>query len=355
MTESSNIRENVDLAPMTTVGLGGSARYFAHWPNATAIQDTLLWAREKQLAVQVLGGGSNILFPDRGFGGVVGKVEIAGVDVERSDGWVTLGAGAGESWDEIVRRSVEAGFGGLECLSGIPGFVGATPIQNVGAYGQEVKDCIVQVEAIDRESLETILFSNEECTFGYRTSRFKTVDRDRYVITRVTYRLADPGRPQLRYPELARSMRRDFGSGQREGAEAMSMVRSAVLNLRRAKSMVLDPADENSRSMGSFFLNPVVDEDALLALRAQLGEDLPAFETDGGYKLPAAWLVERSGFAKGHRRGGAGISANHALALVNCGGSSSDLMQLAEDVRHAVFEISGIRLEPEPVIVADKR
>ena len=355
MTESPIILENVDLAPMTAVGLGGSARYFVRWSDPAAIRDTLSWAREEGVAVQVIGGGSNILFPDRGFGGVVARVEIAGVKLVRNNGSVTIVAGAGESWDELVSRSVEAGLGGLECLSGIPGLVGATPIQNVGAYGQEVKDCIVQVEAIDRTSLETIRFSNAECDFGYRASRFKTKDRNRYVITRVTYCLVDPGRPQLRYPELARTIRSELAFGDDvEGVEAMSMVRSAVLKLRRSKSMVLDPGDENSRSMGSFFLNPVVDADVLLALRAQLGEDLPAFETDDGYKLPAAWLVERSGFAKGHRRGGVRISANHALALVNCGGTSSDLIRLAEEIQRAVFEISGIRLEPEPVILADE-
>ncbi len=355
MTESPEIRENVDLAPMTTVGLGGPARYFVRWRDPDAIRATLLWARKKGLALQVMGGGSNILFPDRGFEGVVARVDIAGVEIERKDGRATIVAGAGEFWDDLVSRSVDAGLGGFECLSGIPGQVGATPIQNVGAYGQEVKDSILQVEAVDRTSLETRRFSNQECDFGYRTSRFKTADRDRYVITHVTYRLADPGRPQLRYQELEQTMRRDFGLGDdAEGAEAMSMVRAAVLKLRRSKSMVVDPADENSRSMGSFFLNPVVNADALVALRARLGDELPGFETSGGYKLPAAWLVERSGFAKGHQKGGARISTNHALALVNCGGTSADLLQLAEEIQRAVFELSGIRLEPEPVIVANE-
>ena len=355
MTESLEIRENVDLAPMTTVGLGETARYFVRWRDPAAVCATLLWAREEGLAVQVIGGGSNILFPDRGFGGVVARVDIGGVEIVREGGTVIIAAGAGESWDDLVSRSVDAGLGGFECLSGIPGQVGATPIQNVGAYGQEIKDSVVQVEAVDRSSLETIRFSNEECDFGYRTSRFKTVDRDRYVITRVTYRLADPGRPQLRYQELEQTIGRDFDLGNdATGTEAMSVVRSAVLKLRRSKSMVIDPADENSRSMGSFFLNPVVDADALVALRARLGDELPGFETSGGYKLPAAWLVERSGFAKGHQQGGARISTNHALALVNCGGTSADLLQLAEEIQRAVFELSGIRLEPEPVIVANK-
>ena len=355
MTEPPKIRENVDLAPMTTVGLGGTARYFVRWCDPAAIRTTLLWAREIGLAVQVIGGGSNILFPDRGFGGVVARVDISGVEIARRDGEVTIVAGAGESWDDLVSRSVDAGLGGFECLSGIPGQVGATPIQNVGAYGQEVKDSIVQVEAVDRTSLETICFSNEECDFGYRTSRFKSADRDRYVITRVTYRLADPGRPQLRYQELEQTIRSDFDLGDdAEGTEAMSAVRSAVLKLRRSKSMVVDPADENSHSMGSFFLNPVVDADALVALRARLGDELPHFETSGGYKLPAAWLVERSGFAKGHQQGGARISAKHALALVNCGGTSAGLLRLAEEIQRAVFELSGIRLEPEPVIVSNK-
>lgn len=354
MGEFPEMLENVDLAPMTTVGLGGPARYFVRWRNPAAIRSTLLWAREKGLAVQVMGGGSNILFPDRGFEGVVARVEITGVEIARKDGRATIVAGAGQSWDDLVSRSVDAGFGGFECLSGIPGQVGATPIQNVGAYGQEVKDSIVEVEAMDRTSLETVRFTNEECDFGYRTSRFKTSDRDRYVITRVTYSLADPGRPQLRYQELEQSVRRDFDlDDDAAGAKPMSIVRGAVLKLRRSKSMVVDPADENSRSMGSYFLNPVVDAKTLTALRARLGKEVPGFETSGCYRLPAAWLVERSGFAKGQRLGGARISANHALALVNCGGTVADLLRLAEEIRSAVFELSGIRLDPEPVIVAN--
>ena len=349
---SAEIHENVELAPLTTIGLGGVARYYVRWCDPAAICSTLGWARDKGLPVQVLGGGSNILFADQTYQGVVAKVELRGLEITRAGGGVTVVAGAGERWDDLVLKSVEAGLGGIECLSGIPGLVGATPIQNVGAYGQEVKERIVAVDAIDRESFETTRFANADCQFGYRTSRFKTADRDRFVITAVTFRLADPGRPQLRYPELERCLREDFDlpAGAR-GREAMSTVRRAVLKLRRAKSMVVDETDENSRSMGSFFLNPVIDAAELAALRSRLDRDLPAFESPDGYKVPAAWLVERSGFARGYQRDGIRISANHALALVNCGGTSTAVRRLAKEIERAVFDLSGIRLEPEPVIV----
>ena len=199
------------------------------------------------------------------------------------------------------------------------------------------------------------LFTNAQCDFGYRRSRFKTSDRNRFVITRVTYRLSDPGVPDLRYPELDRTVRQQLElEANSRGVEAMSIIREAVLKLRRKKSMVIDPEDDNSQSMGSFFLNPVVDPENLLVLRERLGNDLPAFEAEGGYKLPAAWLVERSGFAKGHRRNGARISSNHALALVSCGGTTADLLQLAREIQKAVFDRCGIHLDPEPVILENE-
>jgi UDP-N-acetylmuramate dehydrogenase len=238
---------------------------------------------------------------------------------------------------------------GIECLSGIPGLVGATPIQNVGAYGQEVRDTIVEVRGLDRQSLESVVWANEACAFAYRQSRFKGVDKDRYLITQVVYRLESEGAPQIRYPELRRQLEgRELGRGR----AALEAVREGVLQLRRSKSMVLDPQDPDARSVGSFFLNPVLSEAAFQALKARLGErQPPSFSTAEGIKVPAAWLVEQAGFPKGFRRGGAGISTKHTLALVNCGGTTRQVLELAEEIRGQVRARFGIVLELEPVVV----
>jgi UDP-N-acetylmuramate dehydrogenase len=342
---------DVPLAEHTTLGLGGRATRFARCRRVEQIRECLGVAGRQGWAVQVLGGGSNIIFPDAGFPGLVLKIELAGVDWQRDGAWATVTAGAGETWDELVGWCVDHHLAGVECLSGIPGLVGATPIQNVGAYGQEICETLVSLQALDRESLESVEFSASECAFGYRRSRFKAEDRDRYIITQVTYRLQRRGRPAIRYPELDRYLAEHVAPDDLErGQPSLAAVRSAVLALRRRKSMLLDPSDPNARSVGSFFLNPVVTPGEFARLQARWPQ-MPSFPAPSGIKIPAAWLVEQAGFPKGYRHKGAGISSKHALALINCGGTTHDLLELAGMIQGRVAEIFGLHLEREPVVV----
>lgn len=345
------LQTNQPLAPHTAIQLGGLARYFAACSTLEEVHYALGWAAGENLPVQVLGGGSNVLFADEGFGGLVLKVGLSGLHfAEAAEGGVLVEAAAGQSWDGLVGECVRRGLAGVECLSGIPGLVGATPIQNVGAYGQEVKDTIVEVRGLDRQSLASVVWTNGECGFAYRQSRFKGADKDRYLITQVSYRLAPEGAPQIRYPELRRQLE---GTGELgRGQAALEAVREGVLQLRRSKSMVLDPQDPDARSVGSFFLNPVLSETEFAAFKARLGEGQPpSFSTAEGIKVPAAWLVEQSGFPKGFRRGGAGVSTKHTLALVNCGGTTRQVLELAEEIRGQVYSRFGLTLEIEPVVV----
>ena len=336
------LRENTPLAPLTTMGLGGPARYLAECTSLAELRACLTWAAAEGLPVQVLGRGSNVLFADAGYSGVVLKVGLAGVVFSGE----TVEVAAGEDWDGFVRHCVERGLAGVECLSGIPGSVGATPIQNVGAYGQEVKDTIAEVRALDRQTLAEIAFAPAECGFAYRQSRFKGADRDRFLVTSVTYRLDASGQPQIRYPELRRHVN--------DAQPTLAAVRSAVLALRRGKSMVIDPQDPNARSVGSFFLNPVITAAAFAALQDRYPK-VPHFPDAAGVKVPAAWLVEQVGFHKGLQRGEVGISERHALALVNRRGTTRQVLALAGEIRDAVEQTFGIRLEREPVLVEEPR
>ena len=358
MVPESALRENVLLASHTTIGLGGPARYFAVCRTTAELREHLAWARKRGLPVQILGGGSNMLFADQGFDGLVLKIELRGLVFAEQGKWVAVRAGAGEDWDALVHQCVERGLGGIECLSGIPGLVGATPIQNVGAYGQEVKETLVQGAALDRQSFEVVEFAPEECDFRYRQSRFKGADKDRYIITQVSYRLRREGQADLQYPELRRYVEQCVELERLEkGRPALSAVRAAVLQLRRRKSMVIDPADPNARSVGSFFLNPILPEVEFRALE-RCWQDLggrgpiPAFAVPEGIKVAAAWLVEGAGFAKGYSRGGAGISSSHALALINCGGTTREVRDLADEIQEGVKARFGIRLEREPIVVS---
>lgn len=350
-------RERVPLAPKTTIGLGGPARYYASAASEAELRDALSTARTQDLPVQILGGGSNTVFPDAGYPGLVLRVALRGVAFERDAGGVLATAKAGEDWDAFVVHCLQDGLQGVECLSGIPGSVGATPIQNVGAYGQEVSQTIVRVRAIDRTTLEDVVFEGAQCGFAYRESRFKGEDAGRFVITEVTYRLQPGGRPTLQYPELAREAQAR-GVAQAPPGEALQRTREAVLALRRSKSMVYDPDDPNAHSVGSFFLNPVLDEAGYRTLRERLRlrfpEDPPkppSFAAVGGRKVPAAWLIERAGFHRGLRRGGVGISQNHTLALVNVSGTTAQLLSLADEIVQGVEHAFGVHLQPEPVIV----
>ena len=348
------LRENVPLAPHTTIGLGGDARYFWDCASESELHEALQFGAARRLPIQVLAGGSNIIFPDAGYPGLVVKVGLRGAAFQDAGEAVLVRAAAGADWDALVREAVDRGLAGIECLSGIPGTVGGTPVQNVGAYGQEIAETLVSVACLDRASLERRDFRADECGFAYRQSRFKREDRDRYIILEVTLRLQRQGRPSLRYAELAEEVRRTAPIDALAPAAALGAVRDAVLALRRKKSMVLAADDPNSRSVGSFFVNPVLPPGAFEALQGRLGPaagPIPTFAADGGVKVPAAWLVERAGFPKGHRRGGVGISGNHALALVNYGGTTAELLALATSIERTVYDRFGIRLEREPVVV----
>jgi UDP-N-acetylmuramate dehydrogenase len=346
------LREHVSLAPYTTLGLGGEARYFVECGTEDEVRAALAYAAARGLPLYVLGGGSNVVFQDAGFPGLVVRITIGGLEF-RDGPTPKVRAGAGVDWDSLVKGVVERGWTGVECLSGIPGTVGGTPIQNVGAYGQEIAETLVSVACLDRTTLERRVFTAEDCAFGYRDSRFKRADRGRYVMLEVTLRLARDQRPHLRYPELQRAAAGLGGLEIVAPGQAVRLVREAVLVLRRSKSMVLDPADPNTRSAGSFFMNPVLSA-VVFAELEQRWKGIPSFPADGGVKVPAAWLVEQAGFPKGYRRtgGGAGVSTCHALALVNLGGTSADLLALAEEVRVGVEQRFGIRLAYEPEVVS---
>lgn len=349
------LREHVALGPYTTLRLGGAARYFVECGSEEEVRAALSDAAERRLPVYVLGGGSNVVFRDAGFPGLVLRVTIGGLEL-RDTAAPEVRAGAGVEWDTVVRAVVERGWTGIECLSGIPGTVGGTPIQNVGAYGQEIAETLVTVTCLDRATLERRTFAAAECGFGYRDSRFKRADRARYVVLDVALRLARDRRSLVRYPELQSAVARLSALDAVSPAESVRLVRDAVLALRRSKSMVLDPDDPDTVSVGSFFTNPVLSAAAFADLEARwraLGRPgrIPTYPADGRVKVAAAWLVEQAGFPKGYRRGGAGISTRHALALVNRGGTSAELLALADAIVAGVEQRFGVRLALEPEVV----
>jgi UDP-N-acetylmuramate dehydrogenase len=344
---------SVPLAPLTTFGLGGPAQLFAELSDTADVAAVLGWAKARNLPVFILGGGSNLVVADEGFPGLVLHVRTRGLHWTQSHGEVRVEAQAGEAWDDVVAAAVGRDAAGIECLSGIPGTIGAAPVQNIGAYGQEVAETIRGVRVLDRDTLGTRNLDPGDCGFGYRTSLFKR-EPGRFVILGVTFGLVQGGRPALRYAELAAAF-----SG--HANPSLADVRQTVLALRRKKSMVLDQADPNRHSAGSFFTNPVVSADlaAEIAHRAvaagfvQKPEEMPKFPlADGQVKLAAGWLIERAGLSKGFRMGPVGISSRHALALVHHGGgTTADLLRLALHVRTTVFDRFGIALSPEPVFL----
>lgn len=358
------LKQDAPLAPHTSIGLGGNADWFARVTDVNLLCEGLTWAAREKVPALVLGGGSNLILPDEGVRGLVLQLAFSGIRIETEDSansgaerLASVTAAAGTSWDDLVASTVEAGLSGIECLSGIPGTVGATPIQNVGAYGQEVSQTIEQVECLDRATLERRVFTNEECEFAYRRSRFKTTDRDRFIVLSVRYRLHAGKIQELRYGELKQRIVERFESGQiPAGIDGLRAIRETVLALRRSKSMVLDPADPNSRSVGSFFMNPVLspeEVERISAIAMQRGSETeaPSFPGRAGTKIPAAWLIERSGYSRGFRRPGAAISENHCLALINPGdGTRRKLLELAEEIRVSVHRIFGVHLEIEPEI-----
>jgi UDP-N-acetylmuramate dehydrogenase len=347
------VQEQVPLAELTTLRVGGPARRLVRADTPEEVVETVAAADAAGEPLLLLAGGSNLLIGDAGFDGTVLRVATGGISFRDGGGQVRVEAGAGEPWDAVVASCVDEGLAGIECLSGIPGSTGATPIQNVGAYGQEVADTIASVRAYDRAAGELVELAPEQCGFGYRSSAFK--GSSRYVVLAVEFALERSGRGRaVRYAELARAL--SAGPGE---PPVLADARAAVLALRRGKGMVLDPDDPDSVSAGSFFLNPVLPGDAFAALReravARLGDSVkvPAWtEDDGTVKTSAAWLIERSGFHRGYGDGRAGISSKHTLAIINRGGATSaELVGLARELRDGVEAAFGVRLHPEPTLI----
>jgi UDP-N-acetylmuramate dehydrogenase len=340
------IREGVLLAPFTTFGIGGVARYFVGAKTEEDVAAAVSWAQERGLALFVLGGGSNLLVRDSGFAGLVLKIAVMGVEAR---GGNVFDVGAGEVWDGFVERMMAAGMAGVECLAGIPGSVGGTPVQNVGAYGQEVAETIESVRAFDREKLEWVELDGAACRFRYRESLFNTDEPGRYIVTRVRFRLRPLGEPNLRYADI---QRRFAG---KQGVTLME-VATAVREIRRGKGMLLVEGDADCRSAGSFFKNPIVAVDMLAGIAAAVGVEeskVPHWPAgEGRMKVPAAWLLEHAGFVKGYGAGRAGISTRHTLALTNRGGATfADVERLQDEIVRGVLARFGVALEREPVLV----
>ena len=346
-------RLEAPLAELTTLRLGGPARRLVTAESSADLIAAVTAADRDGEPVLLLAGGSNLVISDLGFDGVAVRIATRGVEVARSGERVRLTVAAGEPWDELVARCVADGLAGIECLSGIPGSVGATPIQNVGAYGQEIAATVRSVSAWDRTAGKAVSFDRRACGFGYRTSMFK--GGDRYVVLAVTLELepAALARP-IAYPQLAAAL--GVGPGDRP---PLAAVREAVLGLRRAKGMVVDPADPDSVSAGSFFTNPILDREGFRALEYRASERLggddkpPGWpQPDGTVKTSAAWLIERTGFERGYGSGAVGISTKHTLALVNRGsGTTAELLALARELRDGVRSAFGVTLIPEPTLV----
>ncbi|MDR3764396.1 MAG: UDP-N-acetylmuramate dehydrogenase [Acidobacteriota bacterium] len=344
------IQENIPLASWTTLGVGGNAMYFAVAFAEDEVREALEFVQRRNVPFFVLGGGSNLLVSDRGFPGLVLRIAIGGIEPRQESSGVVFRAGAGVEWDSLVERTVAANCAGLECLSGIPGSVGGTPVQNVGAYGQEVASSIVRVEGVEIASARKVAFSREECGFHYRHSRFNQQDAGRYILTFVEYALRPGGEPQLAYTDLKRHFADTLAAGARP---SLAEVRQGVLEIRRRKGMVFDENDPDSHSAGSFFKNPVVSREEYARIAATSTVPVPHYDApEGRIKLAAAWLIEQSGISRGFALGPAAVSGKHTLALTNRGGATAtDIVRLKEHVEAQVLGRFGVQLQPEPVLL----
>ncbi len=338
------IQQDVLLAPFTSFGIGGAASFFAAVTSEEELLEAVRFAQKNSLPIVVIGGGSNLLVSDSGFDGLVIQVQLRAAIVRTGNDFAVA---AGTDWDEFVLEICQLGISGVECLAGIPGLVGGSPIQNIGAYGQEAAQTIRSVTALDLTSLERVILPRDACGFAYRTSIFNTTHRSRYIVTSVTFRLDPAAEPNLSYADLKRHF---------EGKPAPSPIEiyHAVRGIRQAKGMLLLASDPDSHSAGSFFKNPIVPGVVLgriaeaQAIDAASIPNWPAGE--GMVKLPAAWLLERAGFYKGFAMGAAGISSRHTLAIINRGGAKfGEIVALREVIVRVVGERFGIVLEQEPV------
>jgi UDP-N-acetylmuramate dehydrogenase len=348
------LQENVPLAPLTTFGVGGPARYFVEAHDIEEVREAALYARQHNLRLFVMGGGSNLVVAEAGWAGLVVKIGLRGVEsqTDAEIGKRVFEVAAGEDWDGFIAQAVEAGCAGVETLSGIPGTVGGTPVQNVGAYGQDVSQTILWVRVLDLFTLEVKELDNAECEFGYRRSRFNSAERDRFIVLAVCYALAPGGKPNLTYADVKKYF------GETDRVPSLKEVREAVRAIRHTKAMLIVADDPDCRSAGSFFKNPVVPVATYEAIATHYAERspgtaVPNYPAKNGFvKLPAAWLVEQAGFSKGYARGPAAISTKHTLAIVNRGGAkASDILGLRDEVLRGVKEKFGIELQQEPVLV----
>jgi UDP-N-acetylmuramate dehydrogenase len=339
----AGIQESVSLAPLTTIGIGGPARYFVRATAVDALRESLYWAREEGLNVFLLGGGSNLLIADEGFDGLVIQIDLRGISVESEDEYAMVRVSAGEHWDGFVAYAVEHGWAGVECLSGIPGLTGATPIQNVGAYGQEVSETIARVEVLDRTTGLVHSMTSSDCRFGYRSSLFKNIERERYVVLAVTFRLRVGGEANVKYPELRKHIEENGVS-----LSDLRGVRESVIAIRKRKGMVIDHSDPDTRSDGSFFMNPILSPAAYESFAA-IAPDAPNFPSSDGVKLSAAWLIEHAGFHKGFVHGNVGLSSKHTLAIINRGGGTArEVLELVNMIQTAIRQKFGVVVQPEP-------
>jgi UDP-N-acetylmuramate dehydrogenase len=353
-TESFQLQENLPLARYTTLGIGGPARFFVEATDEGQILDSLNLARARNWPVLVMGGGSNLLVSDSGFPGLVLRIALKGVRFDEK-GSGNVEAAAGEEWDSFVASCVSRNLAGLECLSGIPGTVGGTPIQNVGAYGQEVGETIDLIRVLDRKDHSIQHLKGSQCGFAYRSSIFNNEQRDRYIVLRVSFSLNADGPPCLRYADLQKRF------SETPFQPSIAEVRRAILEIRAGKAMLLQPGDPDSKSAGSFFKNPILSIEALRRAeqsarasgRLAVGEELPRYGIlPDLFKVPAAWLIERAGFVRGCKRGRVGLSSKHALALINRGGASArEVLDFMNEIQTGVRVAFGIDLIPEPVLV----
>ncbi len=348
----SLIQENIPLSPLTTLGIGGPARYFVEARSEDAVSGAIEFVRKKNLPLMILGGGSNVLVSDTGFPGLVLRIRIEGLEETETEDGFLVRAGSGVDWDGFVAHSVDRKLFGIECLSGIPGWVGGTPIQNVGAYGQEASDVISGVRVYDRDAGIVRELSSEECEFEYRTSVFNTTARGRYVVLSVEYDLKREGLPRVDYPNLETYFESD-------PEPSLAQVRDAVRKIRASKAMLRIEGDPDCASAGSFFKNPILDRTSYATLETRArgtdslstDEDIPHYDTDDGMvKVSAAWLIERAGYGKGTSDGSVGLSRKHALALINRGGGTAeDILRFAGAIQSRVEDRFGVRLVTEPV------
>jgi UDP-N-acetylmuramate dehydrogenase len=346
-SSSIRIQEAVPLAPYTTFRIGGRARFFCEITTEPVLIEAVEFARQHNVPVLVLGGGSNLLVSDAGFDGLVLHIAIdAPIQSTHSNNLVDYTVTAGTDWNAFVLTMCEQGISGVECLAGIPGSVGGTPVQNVGAYGQEVADTIITVRALDLETLTFIDIPREQCGFSYRRSIFNSTHRNRYIVTAVTFRFDSASKPKLTYADLTRHF-----AGQNP---TPIEIYHAVREIRHSKGMLIVEGEADCRSAGSFFKNPIVPASILATIASALNisaETIPHWPADNGLvKLPAAWLLERAGFPKGFTLGNAGISSRHTLALVNKGNATAaDIVNLRDTIRAVVNQRFDIQLEQEPV------